>query len=115
MSAFRSAFRFFSTFSGAVGEHAKQGIKLARAERDGANYGYRASWVDDTDAHPLTDISPECMTPKDKARFECGDFTSEGCVILDSDGRVVNSLWGIFDADPDYRRYVEAELLSEVL
>jgi hypothetical protein len=59
--------------------------------------------------------------PDARAQWDAVEHTVEGCVLYappengHGKPRVVASLWGIFDATPEYRRVVEAELADEAL
>ncbi|MBK6942645.1 MAG: hypothetical protein IPH13_20910 [Planctomycetes bacterium] len=102
----RRAYRFFHEHAGyCVGRRAKGALDLARAERNAANMGYTFSEEADFDA----DLS--FMDAKEREQeHEC-----IGMVCRDADGNVLASLWGIVDADANYRRVVRAELALEAL
>ena len=81
---------------------------LAKAERDARALGYTFEWQDDWS---VRDHVKEfnCYTKQPSPRILCT------CLMLDSNGEVVQSLGCIDDATREYRRVVEAELaLAEV-
>ena len=100
------AYRFFFAHAGyIVGERAKCALGLARAERYARNNDWEAEWVADDDA----DLS----WMSDEGRSEPHEVL--GCILRDSNGNVLASLWGITDPTFGYTRVVEAELASEAL
>jgi hypothetical protein len=106
-SSFQSlyaAYRFFKGSAGYVGgKKAIGALQLAKAEREAMYRGFRFVWEDDADG--------AYMWKKDGEAFEM----CEGCICYSMDGEVLASLWGITDADRDYRRVVEAELALEAV
>lgn len=107
----RKAFRFFFDQAGyVVGERALCAASLARAEAViTSSPDYRFRWEADQDA----DLS--FMTDRERER----DHFAEGCLLERRCGACgqwehVESLWGIVDADPAYRRVVQAELAAQV-
>ena len=107
----RKAFRFFFDHAGyVVGERALCAAILARAESEVANSpDYRFRWEADQDA----DMS--FMTDREREQ----DHFAEGCILERRCGECgewehMESLWGIIDADPAYRRVVQAELAAQL-
>jgi hypothetical protein len=76
---------------------------LAHAEQLADRLGWTFEWEYDQDP----DLS--WMTPEELAK----DHEVLGCILKDADGQVLESLWGIVDADANYRRVVEAELADQ--
>jgi len=77
--------------------------KLAKAERDARALGYTFEWQDDCDgdhSYLVAGVDPE---PE----------TCEVCLMLDDNGKVMQSLGCIDDATREYRRVVEAEMALE--
>src|SRR4051812_38731019 len=72
---------------------------LAKAERAAKDAGCTWQWEPDYDA----DLS--WMDAEERKK----EHTCEGCLLFDPDGNVLTSLWGIVDADDDYRRVIEAD------
>ncbi len=102
----RRAYRFFHEHAGyCVGRRAQGALVLAHAERDAASAGFTFS--EEADAH--ADLS--WMEADEAAK----DHECIGMVCRDADGNVLASLWGIVDADANYRRVVRAELALEAL
>ena len=101
------AYLFFKENAGyIVGERAKGALRLAKAEQKVRwnDDDYRFRWENDDDA----DYS---WLPED----DTSDHVVESCVLerkCEKCGQWehVESLWGIFDADDNYRRVIEAEL-----
>lgn len=77
--------------------------ELARAEAHSHEQEWEVEWVPDTQADPLDWDGEGPM-----------GVEASGCILRASDG-VEESLWGIWDASPVYRRVVEAELALEAL
>ena len=86
--------------------YARQARQLAKAERDARALGYTFDWQEDwqLDHQKEYDCYPDG-----------GPETCESCLMLDPDGKVVQSLGCIDDATPEYRRVVEAELALKAL
>jgi hypothetical protein len=78
---------------------------LARAEEQAESAGLRFEWVEDE----CPDLS--WMDAREVAR----DHEVLGCIARSPEGEHLASLWGIVDADANYRRVVEAELAAEAL
>ena len=99
----RLSYQFFKQNAGyVVGRRAEGALALARAERWARSTGsVRFRWVDDINADWDAELQEGCVLERQCP--ECGSWTCEA------------SLWGIVDADADYRRVVEAELALEVL
>ncbi len=111
------AYHFFKSNAGyVVGQRAKGALHMAKVERlrlmaeDAGRLSY--SWVYDND----TDRGPIDWgwSEKEIARWNQSRHEVEYC-DLEIDGECVASLGGIWDADANYRRVVEAELMSEYL
>lgn len=102
----REAFEFFRDHGGGVvGERALGALHLARAEAYASDQRWRFEWSDDQDA----DLSwCECADGRVKHHHEV-----LWCCLRDADGKVLESLGGIVDADRAYGRVIEAELASE--
>lgn len=108
----RAAFRFFHQHAGgAVDQKARNAWALAKAEHIAQQRGWECRWEwDGESASELKDLCWDC------GRGNCSrDHECMGCVLRDENGNVLESLWGILDADGAYRRTVEAELASEAL
>lgn len=90
-------------------------IALAAAEAWAKSTGCTFEWEDDSDGYPpyvkINGAWGFWHDPGD------GDWMRieqcESCVLRDADGTVLASLRGIWDADSNYRRVVQAELASE--
>jgi hypothetical protein len=78
---------------------------LARAEERAEAAGFVFEWVPDE----CSDLS--WMDEAEAAR----DHEVLGCIVHDPAGEHLASLWGIVDADANYRRVIEAELGAEAL
>ena len=103
----RTAWRFFQAHAGYCTPpgRAACALSLAKAEAVAREEGLLFHWEDDSDGMPRDGVcSCGCGKPIQ---------TCEGCICTDADGNVLASLWGIWDADGDYRRVVEAELAEE--
>jgi hypothetical protein len=106
------AYRWFRGRSGAVGRDAAVALYLARAELAVKDAGIRWSWEDDpyawSDWH--SDVRRGYSQESDRPeRIEMV------LAIGPDDEPLPVSLCGIFDADDDYRRLVQAELASEAI
>ena len=100
------AYRFFVANAGyVVGHCAECALNLARAEQHARENDWCAAWVDDD--------CPDLSWMSDEERQKPHDVL--GCVLKDSTGNVLASLWGITDPDNNYMRVVAAELSSETL
>ena len=92
-------------------ETAEQGrircaIEMAQdEEKVTAMSSWHYEWSDDWE------IDDSWMTEEEKAQ----DHTWEVCQLLDENDHVLASCGGIVDADPNYRRVMEAELAGEAL
>ena len=80
--------------------------KLAKAERDARALGYTFEWRDDWGVGNHFKEYGEAYANGEPS-------TCESCLMLDSNGEVVQSLGCIDDATREYRRVVEAELALE--
>lgn len=86
--------------------------EMARAEQYGREHGWVFEWRDDQDAdHSFV----EGWTPEEQAEWREVEHEALFCVLKDTDGKVLESLGGIFDPTTEYGRVVEAELASEAL
>ncbi len=94
---------------GVVGEAARGALSLARAEREMTKRGWTVEWVPDDNADWSWLDQPGFEREKAK------EHEVYGAVLKDRHGKVLASLWGIFDPDRHYMRVVEAELASEAL
>jgi len=94
------AYRFFFAHAGyIVGQRAQCALGLAGAEQYARDNDWEAEWVPD-DCPDLSWVSDEQREPHEVL----------GCILRDSDGKVLASLWGITDPTFGYTRVVEAEL-----
>ena len=84
--------------------YARMARLLAKAERDARALGYTFEWQDDWSVRDHVKEF-DCYTEQPS--------TCETCLMLDSNGKVVQSLGCIDDATREYRRVVEAELALE--
>ena len=66
--------------------------------------GFTITWEDDWSVDHVEEY--DCYT-------DGGPSTCEGCVVRSTNGDVLASLWCIDDADDEYRRQVESELVDE--
>jgi hypothetical protein len=55
------------------------------------------------------DVDLSWMSAAERKR----DHEVLGCILRGADGEVLESLWGIVDADANYRRTIQAELALE--
>lgn len=100
------AYRLFFDHAGYIAGHrAECALSLARAEQHARDNDWQAEWVGDE----FADLS--WMSDEERQR----EHEVLGCVLKDSTGNVLASLWGITDPDRQYMRVVEAELASESL
>ena len=107
------AYRFHKYWSGyIVGECAKSAIQLARAEIAAERLGIEFEWDED----PCHDNGPEDWgwPEHDVKRFWRTSHEVTQCIAT-LHGEDVASLGGIWDASPEYRRTVEAELALEAI
>jgi hypothetical protein len=111
-SRIRRAVRFFAEHAGYSSPPGRMACAaaLALAEWDARQAGVWFAWEDD----------PEGMPDGGLCSCGCGNeiHRCEGCVCYspDDDGShyfILTSLWGIWDASPEYRRVVQAELAQE--
>lgn len=109
------SYRFFKRNAGyCVGFRAQGALSLAKAERWARSTGaVRFRWVDDINADWSWLADAMGREPDDR------DY-QEGCILERQcpecgSWTVEASLWGICNADSDYRRVIEAELALEVL
>lgn len=101
-------FRFFHAHAGyRVGFRAVDALSLARAEKAAAELDWTYAWEYDPDAD-WSWLDQDCFkSERDK------EHCVETCQLFDANGEQLDCLGGIFDADKDYRRVVEAELALE--
>jgi hypothetical protein len=78
-------------------------LHYAKAEQFAKERGWTAEWRDDPEPYEMGDAEE---TPPSEVL---------GCVLKDSSGEVLASLWQIGDPTRAYRRVVEAELASEAI
>jgi len=99
------AWRFFLKHTGYCTPpgRAACALALAHAEQWAHESHLRFTWEPDFDP----DLS--WMSKVERAK----EHVCEGCICRDTEGNVLASLWGIVDADDEYRRVVEGELASE--
>jgi hypothetical protein len=103
MTKLEHAFHFFFYHAGyIVGQRASCALSLARAEQYAEDNDWKAEWVNDDDADLSWMSEEEQQQPHEVL----------GCVLKDADGNVLASLWGIVDADSNYRRVIEAEVAA---
>lgn len=108
----KEAYKFFRANAGGwVGHNAETALHLARAERWGEIHGWYSDWEPDPNGD-LGDHEEWCSDARAKRNH---GHDVEGCVIYDSAGNHLASLWGTIDPTSAYRRVVEAELCSEAL
>lgn len=124
MRALRRSFRFFLEHAGyRVGHHAEDALSLARAEGDADKIGVQFIWKQDDDADfswlTQTDERGRYLFSKHERERE-HEVTWCRAVLpcaehgVDCEHAVtLASLSGIFDADQNYMRVVQAELASE--
>lgn len=106
-------YRFFRKHAGyVVGKCAGGALELAKAETIGERSPLvRFEWAPDD----LTDGPESWGWPeKDVKRFYQSDHSVEACTLY-IDNEPTESLFGIWDADSNYRRVIEAELLTQYL
>jgi len=107
----RKNWRFFFDNAGyCVGRRALGAADLARAEEYAINAGWQYRWEWDED----------CAADGCRNAISCdrpGDHEHEvlWCCLRDAAGQVLASLGGIWDADRNYARVIEAELASDAL
>lgn len=99
------AYRFFFEHAGyIVGQRAQCALGLARAEQYARDNDWEAEWIPDDDADLSWMTEEEQREPHEVL----------GCILRDSDGNVLASLWGITDPTFGYTRVVEADQLKPV-
>lgn len=108
----RKAFQFFLEHAGYCTPpgRAACALALARAEAEAKARGLIARWQDTPDAWDGDGPTPEgcaeaCLIYSSYVCETCGERPT----------MALESLWGIWGADADYRRVVEAELFAEAL
>ena len=85
---------------------------LARAETYAAGHDWEFTWEPDFDADASFVDTWDSLAQAD---WNSTDHECEVCILRDSDGNILSSCGGIFDADSDYRRVIQAELALEAL
>jgi len=108
---FRRRWQFFLEHAGYCTPpgRAACALSLARAERDAEFHELAFRWEDDADG--WSDIRcDEKRWPGKGPRETC-----ESCGCYDPDGVYLTGLGGIWDADADYRRVIQAQLALEAL
>ena len=83
---------------------------LARAEQWARDTNCEFTWEQDNE--PC--IGCDCGSA-DCACSSGADHETLGCVLRDSDGKILASLWSICGATREYKRVVEAELAFEAM
>jgi hypothetical protein len=79
--------------------------ELAHAEKQAESMGWTFDWEPDIDADPMDWDGDGPM----------GD-EAFGCILRDANGKVLDSLWGIWDPDKgNYQRAVQAEMAYEAI
>jgi hypothetical protein len=101
-----SAVNFFIAHAGYCTPPGREACarNLAEAEVNAKAAGFRFVWADDPDGCSGCDCCP-----KEKR----AGIQVEYCQCIDENGSVLASLSGICGADNNYRRVIEAELVSE--
>jgi hypothetical protein len=109
----RAAIRFFAEHAGYSSPPGRMAcaVSLALAEWDARQAGVWFAWEDDADGW---NDPPECFDGEPEGT----EHSCEGCICYspDDDGShyfTLASLWGVWDASPEYRRVVQAELAHE--
>lgn len=97
---------------GIVGENAKYCLSLARIEYIAAKSGIVPQWEPDYFADTPEDWGWE---QKYIDKWNKSDHYAESCCVVTAEGDYAASLSGIWDADMDYRRLIEAELLLDAI
>jgi hypothetical protein len=102
-SCFRNAYRFFHKNAGyIVGEKALCAFRMARAEANASSAGVYYEWtLDDHADASWYEGDPADLGP------------AEVCTLFSADGEHLASCGGIFGADRQYHRVMEAELALE--
>jgi hypothetical protein len=93
--------KFFKEASGS--KDAASAMRLAQAEQYAEEQGWKVEWDYDQDKYQLGDAETEMPN-----EVLCA-------VLKDADGHALESLGGIGDPSPSYRRLVEAELALEAM
>lgn len=109
---------------------AKDCYALARAEVEASDRSFTFEWVPDSDIdwsghedwclnarRDAAHRDPSGRELETYSRYRnCDGHENYGCILRDSTGRKLESLWGILDPDDDdYRRMTEAELAAAAL
>lgn len=108
----RKAWRFFMENAGYSSPpgRAACALSLARAEAEAKRRGFVARWAETAD-----EWDGEGPRPEGCAEF-CAVYSTEECRHCQAMPQwPIATLSGIWGADADYRRVVEAELFSEAL
>jgi len=110
-----NAYKHFRQYGvgGLVGTDAQYCLALARIEHIADQAGIVPQWDYDQycDRGPIDWGWPE----SEIKRWEQSSHECESCSVVTDDGEYAASLSGIWDADTDYRRLIEAELLLEAI
>jgi hypothetical protein len=107
----RRAWRFFYANAGyVVGRRAMGAADLARAEHHASGAGWQYDWQ--WDEWSAADGCQDAISCDKRGAHEHEVLT---CVLKDATGQVLEALGGIWDADRDLARVIEAELASEAL
>lgn len=112
----KESFKYFQRtgVSHISGEHAKAALNLARAESMGERLGLTVTWELEQDDWMMFAGDP---VEEYRRNFESGKWECFCAYVEGDDGLPLASLGGIvLSADSeDYRRCIEAELLSEAI
>lgn len=85
-------------------------VDLTRAERYAQENEWEFEWESDWSVGSHKDFFGKGSAYEDSEPSTC-----ESCLLRDSDGKVLETLSCIDDADSNYRRVIEAELASEAM
>ena len=110
----QNAYRFhFANAGYTKGRRAEGALDLARAEREACARGWDYEWPfdEDHDRGPRDWGWPE----KDVKRWEETEHEVLCCTLMDEEGEGLAALYGIWDANRNYARVIEAELALEAL
>jgi hypothetical protein len=119
VTAYQQAVSFFKRHAGFSYDPSKEtpqqgrlntARELARAEAKAANLGWEFEWTYDAVG----------CSGCDCGRADCDCATGEehetlGCILFNDEEKSLESLWGICNPTPEYKRVVQAELALEAL
>ena len=86
--------------------------ELARAEVYGREQEWEVEWRADSDAD---ESFIESWEPTEQAEWNESEHCAEVAILRNSAGEILASCGGIWDVSREYRRVMEAELMSEAL